>query len=171
MHSAILLACFRLIGPKGLSNLNESLKDFEFGEKGGERDDLDRLLNKMEQWVHTLHPKHPFDQCLERIEFLGIKKKVVKTYVKKMRMGLLPTMSSETIDDMDPMFNDDDLFLPFENEGNNSERGPAESEFPNQEEEEELARQIASFASPPNDGFPTLEEQMELEELMSAAGN
>lgn len=63
------------------------------------------MLNTYEHWIHTMHPKYPFDQCLERIEFLGLKKKSVKTLVKRIRMGLV----SSANDNDDRVVDDEDI--------------------------------------------------------------
>ena len=75
--------------------IEEIFKDFKFEGKGREQKDLDRIMHKLEHWVHLMHPRYPFGQTLERIEFLGIKKKPIKTYLKKIRMGLISSVEKE----------------------------------------------------------------------------
>ncbi|CAL8069427.1 unnamed protein product [Orchesella dallaii] len=101
-----------LIGRKGLSTIPEIFSDFQFGGKGREREDLGKILSKLEHWVHLLHPKQQFDQSLERMEFLGLKRKVVKTHIKKIRMGMLNEEIITTDDIVNDQNEDADLEFP-----------------------------------------------------------
>jgi len=106
----------RLCGKNGLIKIEETFKDFKFLGKGHEQKDLDRMLHKLEHWVHVLHPRFPFDQTLERIEFLGTKKPRVKTYIKKIRMGMITSAQKE-----DEFLNLDNDFSEDENVPNSAE--------------------------------------------------
>ena len=77
-----------LTGKNGISKLLEIFKDFKFHGKGYEKHDLDLMLLKYEHWAHVMHPKYPFMQVVDRIEFLGMKKRPVKTLLKKIRLGI-----------------------------------------------------------------------------------
>ncbi|XP_049831102.1 protein TIPIN homolog [Schistocerca gregaria] len=78
----------RLMGPRGIAVLEDTFKDFQFSGKGFEKSDLNQLMKRLEHWAHRLFPKFTFDDCLQKIETLGHKKEV-KTYVKRLRMGLV----------------------------------------------------------------------------------
>lgn len=144
-----------MTGINGLGKLQESFKDFEFKGKGKEKEDLGRILNKIEQWIHALHPKRPFDQCLERMEVLGMKKKSIKTQIKKIRMGLMPTVVDET--PVEPMFEDEyeHLFPRVENE---TEETPWRRRTLSSSDEE-----------PESPDIPTLEEQLGMEDDILAS--
>jgi len=124
------------------------------------------MLHKFEHWVHLLHPRYPFDQTLERIEFLGLKKKPVKTYVKKIRMGLVSAAEKE--DDFlnldNEVSSDDDLGagVVLEGVGVEGTSGAAEygSDFEVPPQEQGQGMSDDEFP----DDFPTL--PMELEEVM-----
>ncbi|XP_044737117.1 TIMELESS-interacting protein [Chrysoperla carnea] len=78
----------RLRGPRGIAVLESVFQNVKFKGKGHEKEDLKKVMWKLEHWCHRLYPKFQFDDCLERIEKLG-SKKVVQTYVKKIRMGIV----------------------------------------------------------------------------------
>jgi hypothetical protein len=67
--------------------IREHFKDFKPKGKGHEYEDLDAVMKRMEHWAHRFYPKLPFDSVAEKVEFLG-RKAMVKTYVKKLRMGM-----------------------------------------------------------------------------------
>jgi TIMELESS-interacting protein len=54
----------------------------------------------MEHWAHRLYPKLPFDDVMDRISQLG-KKMTVKTYLKKLRLGMDTAMSATVEQDAD----------------------------------------------------------------------
>jgi len=114
VNKTFVLLINRLIGRTGVSTIPDIFKDFQFGGKGRERQDLGKILAKLEHWIHLLHPKQPFDQSLQRIEFLGLKRKVVKTHLKKIRMGLLND-ELVTTDDIVQEHDGDDDDLDFPN--------------------------------------------------------
>lgn len=64
----------RLKGPRGLLALEASFKDVKFKGKGYEKEDLDMVMTRLEQWTHRLFPKFTFDDTLEKVEQLGRKK-------------------------------------------------------------------------------------------------
>lgn len=78
----------RLRGPRGIAVLESVFQNVKFKGKGHEKEDLKKVMWKLEHWCHRLYPKFQFDDCLERIEKLG-SKKVVQTFVKKIRMGIV----------------------------------------------------------------------------------
>lgn len=88
----------RLMGPRGIAVLEDTFKDFEFHGKGFEKSDLNQLMKRLEHWAHRLFPKFTFDDCLQKIENLGHKKEV-KTYVKRVRMGLVNEVELPSLND------------------------------------------------------------------------
>lgn len=66
----------RLKGPRGIAVIENAFKDFKFHGKGYERDDLNRVMKRLEHWAHRLYPRFQFDDCLDKIEKLGQKKAV-----------------------------------------------------------------------------------------------
>ncbi len=66
---------------------------------GNEYADLDRVMRKMEHWAHRMYPKLPFEDVTDRIAVLG-KKMAVKTYVKKMRLGMTDADGNADADDV-----------------------------------------------------------------------
>ena len=65
-----------LCGRRGLLAVHDTFKDVKLKGKGFEKENLDLVLKKMEHWAYRLFPKLPFDDCIERVEKLGIKKPV-----------------------------------------------------------------------------------------------
>lgn len=75
-------------------------KDFKLiGQRGYELQDMNNILHKFEHWVHNLHPKYQFSQTLERLEFLGLKKRSIKTQMKKIRLGLMEQDGTSFVDE------------------------------------------------------------------------
>jgi len=142
-----------LCGKNGLKKIEEVFKDFKFEGKGREQRDLDRVLHKLENWVHIMYPRFPFGQTLERIEFLGLKKPTVKTYRKKMRMGLITSNDAEV----------DELLKLDENNISTDEEEPADA-FENIQRQ--LLPQPSDGGIPSDDDFPFIDED-ELENLMN----
>ncbi|ODN05599.1 Protein TIPIN [Orchesella cincta] len=141
-----------LIGRKGVSTIPEIFKDFQFSGKGREREDLGKILAKIEHWVHLLHPKHPFDQSLQRMEFLGLKRKVVKTHLKKIRMGMLNEeiiTNEEVVEDQE---GDDDMEFP-NFEGNEMEQDEMRRAMSHQEPSATATAQSSGLPND-DDGFP-----------------
>lgn len=66
----------RLKGPRGIAVIENAFKDFKFCGKGHEREDLNRVMKRLEHWAHRLYPRFQFDDCLDKIEKLGQKKAV-----------------------------------------------------------------------------------------------
>ena len=66
----------RLCGERGISTLENYFKDVHLKGKNREKEDLDLILKKLEHWAHRLFPRMAFDDCLERIEQLGMKRAV-----------------------------------------------------------------------------------------------
>jgi hypothetical protein len=158
-------------------------KDFEFRGKGHEKEDLSRMLNKYEHWIHMLHPKHPFDQSLERVEFLGLKKKPVKNAVKRIRLGLFwpddPNPNRPADNDLVEDDDDEHLFPPEETIP--SEVPPASATGFDDDEFDDIMQEIESSAVAPSDsnpsrvadvpnvddGIPSFDELLELEAEMN----
>ncbi|CAL4079333.1 unnamed protein product, partial [Meganyctiphanes norvegica] len=78
----------RLAGPRGIFQLQKIYKDVKWKGKGYERDDLSLLLKRLEHWAHRLYPKLPFQDTIEQIEKLGMKKNV-QVHMKKIRLDML----------------------------------------------------------------------------------
>lgn len=57
---------------------------------GQEIANLRKTLSMMERWSHRLFPKYTFKDFLDKCETLG-KKRPVKTHLRKVRNGLIPT--------------------------------------------------------------------------------
>jgi hypothetical protein len=66
----------RLKGPRGITVIENTFRDFKFHGKGHERVDLNRVMKRLEHWAHRLYPRFQFDDCLDKIEKLGQKKPV-----------------------------------------------------------------------------------------------
>lgn len=76
-----------LQGPKGLIALNKQFEKFKFRGDRYEKEDLAETVKLLEQWAYRLYPKFHFEDSLQRLESLG-KKKIVQTYLKKLRLGM-----------------------------------------------------------------------------------
>jgi len=167
------LCGFRLIGKNGLTEVQDIFKDFKFLGKGKEKEDLSRILSKYEQWIHKLHPKYPFDQCVERIEYLGLKKKPVKTMLKKIRMGLISSADFNKPDVVVDDDEDDQHLFPNEENIPMTSTGINDDEFDAiMDEMESMSNTNAATTRTTNadydDGIPSFEEQMELEREMNS---
>jgi hypothetical protein len=100
----VLLSEDMVCGKNGLLKLQELFKDFKLQGRGHELHDINAILFKLERWIHILDPKYQFSQTLERIEFLGSKKRTIKTYLKKIRLGMLSNNEEFPLENM-PGFN------------------------------------------------------------------
>ncbi len=106
---AVLQDIFKDFKPKGLSPLSFlfhrlfsfSKEHFRLG-KGFEFDDLDLVLKRMEHWAHRLYPKLPFEDVTDRIADLG-KKQAVKTYLKRLRLGMVTEVAKINEEDDEPV--------------------------------------------------------------------
>ncbi|XP_033218876.1 TIMELESS-interacting protein [Belonocnema kinseyi] len=94
----------RLRGPKGVHTIEKYFEGFKFHGKGHEKEDLDRIMKRLEHWTHRLFPKLNFDDCLEKIENLG-QKKELQVFLKKYRTDMITAdedlVRPELIDDDD----------------------------------------------------------------------
>uniref|UniRef100_A0A6M2DL61 TIMELESS-interacting protein n=1 Tax=Xenopsylla cheopis TaxID=163159 RepID=A0A6M2DL61_XENCH len=78
----------RLSGPRGIISIEKHFEQFKFHGKNREKDDLNKIMTKLELWAHRLFPKYQFDDCLERIERLG-KQRVIMSYMNMYRLNML----------------------------------------------------------------------------------
>jgi hypothetical protein len=78
--------------------LKEAQKQMKIKGRGHEKDDLNQIMFTLESWSHRLFPKLNFPDFLEKMEMLG-KKKIVSTYVKKIRLGMTLKDDGDFIDD------------------------------------------------------------------------
>lgn len=84
----------RLSGPKGIISIDKHFEHFKFKGKHHEKDDLNKVMIKLELWAHRLFPKYQFDDCLERIERLG-KQRVIMSYMNMYRLNTLQPEADE----------------------------------------------------------------------------
>ena len=78
----------RLTGKNGIRQLPEMFKGVKFKGKGWEKEDLGLLLRKAEHWAHDMIPRSQFVDVVDRLEFLGTKKRV-KTHALLVKRGEL----------------------------------------------------------------------------------
>lgn len=115
----------KLKGPRGLMIMEEWFKDIKFKGKGHEKEDLDNVMCRLEQWTHRLFPKFTFDDCLARIEKLG-HKKPVNNYVRRIRLDMEENYSAAVMNvDEDEPVEETDAFDALLDE--NSQRTPTET--------------------------------------------
>lgn len=115
-----------LKGPKGVHTIEKYFESFKYHGKGREKEDLDRIMKRIEHWCHRLYPKFNYDDCLAKIEHLG-NKRDLQVFLKKYRMGDITA--------------DDDFRTPeFLNEDDEEER--REDATPQEEFDLLLAEQI-----------------------------
>lgn len=74
----------RLRGPKGVQTIEKYFEGFKFNGKGHEKNDLDRVMKRLEHWSHRLFPKYQFDDFLDKVEVLGAKRDL-QTFLTKYR--------------------------------------------------------------------------------------
>lgn len=72
---------------KGLPELLRLSNKILF-KPGNEIEDMKQTLAIMQSWAHRLYPKYNFQDFLTRAETLA-KKRPIKTYLKKTRIGML----------------------------------------------------------------------------------
>lgn len=78
----------RLKNTKGVHTIENYFVGFKFNGKGHEKNDLDRVMKRMEHWAHRLFPKYQFDDFIEKTEALG-SKKGLSTFLTKYRRDML----------------------------------------------------------------------------------
>lgn len=88
VNKRFVLNTERLKGPKGIHTIEKLYEGFKFQGKGHEKEDLDRVMKRLEYWGFRLYPKLDFDDFLDKCEQLGHKKDL-QTYLKRYRMGML----------------------------------------------------------------------------------
>ena len=93
-----------LKGPKGVHKIEKYFEGFKFYGKGREKDDLDRIMKRLEHWTHRLFPKLKFDDGLAKIEHLGSKKDL-QVFLKKYRTDMISAdedlMTTDIVSDND----------------------------------------------------------------------
>lgn len=94
----------RLKSQKGIHTIEKVYEGFKFKGKGREKEDLDRVMKKLEYWAFRLFPKLDFDDFLDKCEHLGHKKDL-QTHLKKYRLGMITAddicAENDIIDDKD----------------------------------------------------------------------
>ncbi|CCD69893.1 Protein TIPIN homolog [Caenorhabditis elegans] len=75
-----------LTGPKGISALRETLKDFKPNPKDDPYANLEKLMKKYAYWGHLMFPKMKTEDVLNRVETLGTRRQV-KVFMIKHRLG------------------------------------------------------------------------------------
>lgn len=65
----------RLISERGLPALRHVFDKTKFKGKGHEAEDLRTLIRHMEHWAHRLFPRLQFEDFIDRVEYLGNKRK------------------------------------------------------------------------------------------------
>jgi TIMELESS-interacting protein len=92
----------RLKGPKGIHTIEKLYEGFKFNGKGYEREDLDKVMKRLEYWAFRLFPKLDFDDFLGKCEYLGHKKDL-HTHLKKYRLSMITAddicTQNDTIED------------------------------------------------------------------------
>lgn len=78
----------RLKGRKGVHTIEKLYEGFKYKGKGHEKEDLDRVMKRLEYWAFRLFPKLDFDDFLAKCEHLGHKKDL-HTYLKRYRLGMI----------------------------------------------------------------------------------
>ncbi|XP_032453256.1 TIMELESS-interacting protein [Nasonia vitripennis] len=78
----------RLKGRKGVHTIEKLYEGFKFKGKGHEKEDLDRVMKRLEYWAFRIFPKLDFDDFLAKCEHLGHKKDL-QVHLKKYRMGII----------------------------------------------------------------------------------
>lgn len=78
----------RLIGDRGIHQLEHAFRDMHYKGEGHEAADLDAVMKRMEHWAHRLYPRFNFDDFLRTAEKLG-KKRPVQSHMMRYRQGLL----------------------------------------------------------------------------------
>lgn len=78
----------RLKGRKGVHTIEKLYEGFKYKGKGHEKEDLDRVMKRLEYWAFRLFPKLDFDDILAKCEHLGHKKDL-QVHLKRYRMGII----------------------------------------------------------------------------------
>lgn len=103
----------RLKGPRGVHTIEKLFEGFKYKGKGHEKEDLDRVMKRMEYWAFRLYPKLDFDDFIDKVESLSNKKDLLP-FLKKYRYGMLTeddeirpeNMAEEEEEDRNEMNND-----------------------------------------------------------------
>ncbi|XP_059089914.1 TIMELESS-interacting protein-like [Tigriopus californicus] len=152
----------RICGPRGIGILPSVMADFQPKGKGREFEDLNLVLKKLEHWAHRLYPKLPFDDVSDRLTVLG-KKMAVKTYLKKLRMGIVEeTVPKDDDGDDNNPGNDLDEAQRYEDD-ENPQAGPS---IPNENDIFDNVfpsiQSQPSFNVPSKDDVPDSDEEQDL---------
>ncbi|EFP13175.1 hypothetical protein CRE_08460 [Caenorhabditis remanei] len=75
-----------LTGPKGISALKDTFKNFKPNPKDDPYTNLDKLMKKYAYWGHLMFPKMKTEDVLSRVETLGTRRQL-KVYLMKQRLG------------------------------------------------------------------------------------
>lgn len=97
-NKLVVLNTERLKGPKGIHTIEQYFAGFEYKGKGKEKEDLSRVMKRLEHWAHRLFPKYDFDDSLQRIEQLGVKRDL-KVFVHKYRMDMMDNDFVRNVED------------------------------------------------------------------------
>uniref|UniRef100_A0A1B6C5C2 TIMELESS-interacting protein n=2 Tax=Clastoptera arizonana TaxID=38151 RepID=A0A1B6C5C2_9HEMI len=90
----------RLKGVRGISILENVFEGIDLKGKGHEKEDLDKIMGRLEHWAHRLFPRYTFDDCLDKIEKLGTKRPV-QNYLRRIRLGMEDEYTSNMDDQND----------------------------------------------------------------------
>jgi len=88
----------RLKGRNGIQIIEKYFEGFKFYGKGHEKEDLDRIMKRLEHWSYRLFPKYHFDDFLTRAEQLGTKKDL-QVFMKRYRLDMINPDNDIIIDD------------------------------------------------------------------------
>ncbi|KAJ8669777.1 hypothetical protein QAD02_001036 [Eretmocerus hayati] len=88
VRKMVVLNTERLKGNKGVHTIEKLYQGFKFNGKGHEKEDLDRVMKRLEYWAYRIFPKLEFDDFLSKCEHLGHKKDL-QTFLKRYRLGLI----------------------------------------------------------------------------------
>lgn len=102
----IVLNTERLKGSKGVHTIEKLYQGFQFKGKGNEKEDLDRVMKRLEYWSYRMFPKLDFDDILEKIEHLGSKKDM-QNHLTKYRTDMISADDDFTVQN-DIISDDDD---------------------------------------------------------------
>lgn len=75
-----------LKGPKGVHKIEKYFEGFKYYGQGREKEDLDRIMKRIEHWCHRIYPKFNYDDCLAKVAHLG-NKRDLQVFLKKYRLG------------------------------------------------------------------------------------
>lgn len=94
----LVLNAERLIGARGVHEIERGFVGIRFAGKGHEAADLDNVLKRLEHWAHRLYPRYNFPDFIATAEKLG-RKKLVQRHMDRYRQGLLEPRASNSDDE------------------------------------------------------------------------